>query len=96
MNTRKYLLERVSIFPNVHVFAFDLYDDFGAKAANYKDLSHYSPAVSKAIVRYIAQGKFEIRANEWDGYVATLLLKLQQFRQNTLQGQKQTVSRSLN
>jgi hypothetical protein len=70
MALRKAVVEKLSSFPNVEIYAFDLVFEEPGSLAHYKDLGHYSLAVSEKILTAIAKGEGRLTHETIDAHIA--------------------------
>lgn len=57
---REWLFERVSRYPNVEIFDFHAEPSIVLDLDHFTDIYHYSPKLSQALIRAIAEGRYKL------------------------------------
>lgn len=80
IRVKREFIERVRGLENVEVFDFQS-DELTGELNNYKDTTHYTPAINDWMVRCFASGEYRVTEENLDGYLEALRENTDRFRE---------------
>ena len=69
LDIEKIAVEEMLKCPNIHIFSFDLMTDITTDLNNYKDEIHYGGWINTLILKYIKEGKYQLKQDNYQDYL---------------------------
>ena len=65
---RRYIVYNLDKYENVRIFSFDNIKSITNDLANYIDTGHYTPVISSELLRFMADGDYQLTKDNYDAY----------------------------